>query len=104
MGAAFLLREALFRSAVGSVSQICALVLASEFIYVAYANMGVWMSSGGLLLGMSFSPWRRFLGHEWLEDGRLELRSRSSRRFRLRVPDTVRSRVQKIVDLNILRS
>ena len=102
-GGAFLLREALLRSTAGSMAQICGVVLATEFLYVAYANLRVAMSSGGLLLGMSFSPWRRFAGYEWLDEGRLELRSRTGRRFRMRVPDRVRAQVQEIVDLNILR-
>jgi hypothetical protein len=102
-GAVFLVREALARSPSGSLAQICGLILAAEFIYVAYAHLRVSMGSGGLLLGMSFSPWRRFSGYEWLEDGCLELRSRSGRRFRIRVPGCVRPQVQEIVDLNILR-
>jgi hypothetical protein len=102
-GAAFLFSEALVRSAVGSLAQVCGLVLAVEFVYVAVAHLRVAMSSGGLLLGMSFSPWRRFSGYEWIAKGRLELRSRSGRRFRVRVPDRARQRVQQVVDLNILR-
>jgi hypothetical protein len=102
-GAVFLLREALARSPSGSLAQVCGLILAAQFVYVAWAHLRVSMSSGGLLLGMSFSPWRRFLGYEWLDDGCLALRSRSGRRFRIRVPDGVRPQVQEIVDLNILR-
>ena len=101
-GAVFLFREALMRSAAGSLAQVCGLILAAEFIYVAYANAMVYMSAGGLLLGMSFSPWRRFSGHEWAQEGRLELRSRTGRRFRVRVPEGLRAQVQETVDLNIL--
>lgn len=102
-GAAFLLQESLLRSPAGSLGQVCGLTLAVEFLYVAWEHLKVSMSSGGLLLGMSFSPWRRFSGYEWLDDDRLELRSRSGRRFRFRVPERVKPSVQQVVDHNILR-
>ena len=103
IGSIFLLRGAAGAYALGRVAQVCGLILALEFFYVAYANLHMVMSAKGLLMGMSFSPWRRFAGYTWLSDHHLELRSRSHRRYRLRVPAHMKASVQEIVDLNILK-
>ncbi len=103
IGGVFLLRGAAGAYALGTVAQICGLILALEFFYVAYANLHMVMSARGLLMGMSFSPWRRFVGYTWLSDRNLELVSRSRRRYRLRVPASVKAHVQEILDLNILK-
>ena len=103
IGGVFLLWESLVRSEFGSLTQVCGLVLAAEFVYVARANLRVIMSSGGLLLGMSYSPWRRFSGYEWLGETELMIQARSRRLFRVKVPAEARTQVHEIVDLNILR-
>lgn len=103
MGGVFMVRGAGGAFSLGHVAQICGLVLALQFFYVAYVNLLVAMSSGGLLIGMRFCPWSRFSGHTWLRGEDLELVSHSRRRCRLRVPGHMRADVQKIVELNILK-
>lgn len=103
IGGVFLLGGAAGAHTLGNVAQICGLILALEFFYVASTNLHMVMSARGLLMGMRFSPWSRFTGYAWLSDRDLELVSRSHRRYRLRVPAYVKAHVQEIVALNMLK-
>ena len=103
LGGLLMLRGAVGSHTLGTVVQIFGLVLALEFFYVAYVNLRVSMSANGLLLGMNFSPWRRFAGYTWVSERDLELTSHTRCRYRFRVPARMRARVQEIVDLNILK-
>lgn len=103
VGGVFLFREAAGVQGLGGLAQVCGFLLSLEFFYVAYANVQVVMSPRGLLLGMNFTPWRRFAGYAWLSEENLELRSRREKRYRLQVPEEMRAVVTKILDQNILR-
>ena len=89
--------------AMGLIAQIFGFFLALEFFYVSYLNIQVVMSDKGLLMGMNYSPWNRFAGYHWISDRELELKGHSRRRYRLKVPEHVKTHVEEIVDLNILR-
>lgn len=103
MGGVLMLRGAAGAFAYGQVAQLFGFILALEFFYVAYVNLWVAMSGQGLLIGMNFSPWRRFADYRWISEQHLELVSRTGRRYRLRVPTEVRPEAEEIVDQNILR-
>ncbi len=103
LGGLFLFREAAVSQTLGSLVQVCGLVLAVEFFYVAYANLRVLMSTRGLLLGMSFSSWRRFSGSTWHSEETVELHARSRKRYQLRVPKHRKALVVEILNQNILQ-
>ena len=85
------------------MTQVCGVVLAAEFLYVAYSNIFVSMSTKGVLIGMSFAPWQRFATHSWIEENNLELRTRSEKRYRFKIPDEVKTNVDELVNQNILK-
>lgn len=100
-GGAFVLKAAL--EAQGVLAQVAGLALALEFFYVGYVNLLVVMSARGILMGMRYAPWNRFAGYTWVTELDLELKARSSRTYRLKVPCGVKEDVQEIVELNILK-
>lgn len=102
LGGMLLLRESL-QSDVGSLARVCGLVLSAEFFYVAWSNLTVSMSSRGLLLGMSFTPWQRLTTHSWDNGELLQLVTRTDRKYRLKVPDECRTTVETLVRENILK-
>ena len=100
-GGLFLIKGAAGAEGLGRVAQLCGFLLALEFLYVAYVNIQIAVGDRGILLGMSYSPWQRFVGHDWLSDQVLELRSRSRRRYRFRVPVDQKDRVNEVVEQNV---
>ena len=102
MGGFVLFREAAHTHGLGEIPQLFGFFLSLEFFYIAYATIRVVMSARGILMGMRFMPWQRFSGYMWVTERDVELTSRR-RRYRFRVPVQVKSEVEIILDLNILK-
>jgi hypothetical protein len=100
-GGVFLLRGAQEAQGLGPTAQLCGFLLALEFFYVAFVNVQITMGDRGILVGMSYSPWPRFVGYDWPSDQMLELRTRSRRRYRFRVPAELKDRVAERVEDHI---
>lgn len=101
-GGLVLFRGAAASYGVGVVAQIFGFLLALEFFYLAYVNIRVMMSSKGVLMGMRFLPWQHFSGYEWLNERDVTLKTQR-KQYRFRIPAQVKSDVQEVLDLNILK-
>ena len=102
MGGVVLFRGAAISYGVGIVPQIFGFLLSLEFFYLAYVNIRVTMSTRGVLMGMRFLSWQHISGYEWLNDRDVVLITKR-RKYRFRIPNQVKSDVQEVLELNILR-
>ncbi|MBT3601530.1 MAG: hypothetical protein HOE48_02690 [Candidatus Latescibacteria bacterium] len=101
-GGLVLFRGAAISYGVGFVAQVFGFLLSLEFFYLAYVNICVMMSARGVLMGMRFVPWQHFSGYEWINERDVMLTSHR-RRYRFRIPAQVKSEVEEVLDLNILK-
>ncbi|MGA1199839.1 MAG: DUF5673 domain-containing protein [Candidatus Latescibacterota bacterium] len=102
MGGVVLFRGAASSYGVGLVPQIFGFLLSLEFFYLAYVNIRVTLSTRGVLMGMRFLSWQHISGYEWLDERDVVLITKH-RKHRFRIPQQVKSDVQEILELNILK-
>jgi len=102
MGGVVLFRGAAISYGVGLVPQIFGFLLSLEFFYLAYVTIRVTMSARGVLMGMRFLPWQHISGYEWASDRDVVLITKR-RKHRFRIPNQVKSDVQEVLELNILK-
>lgn len=101
-GGLALFRGAAISDGAGLVAQLFGFLLSLEFFYLAYVNIRITMSARGVLMGMRFLPWQHFTGYEWRNEREVQLIG-SRRKYRFRIPTQVKSDVQEVLDLNILK-